>query len=161
QGEWRHRLENGQYTVRMAAIEQLDKDFFLRNGGPATPGYRDFRGSFESNGKFNLSTNWVWGWDALLVTDPTFFQDYKISTLQSQRNPDPVGAGLTEGISQLYLTGRGERSYFDVRTMYFYGFSEQDLQNQIPVVLPVLDYSKVIDQPVFGGELGYKVNFTG
>jgi hypothetical protein len=26
-------------------------------------------------------------------------------------------------LSQLYLAGRGDRSYFDARTMYFYGLS--------------------------------------
>jgi len=159
QAEWRHRLESGSYTVRAAGIWQLDKNYFLRSDGPPTPGYREFRGSFETTGKFNLSPNWVWGWDAIAVTDATFLQDYRIRSLQA-RNPDPLGVGLNEGISQLYLSGRGERSYFDVRTMYFYGFSEADVQRQIPIVHPVLDYSKVLDQPVFGGELGYKLNFT-
>jgi len=161
QAEWRHRLESGSYTIRAAGIWQLDKDVFIRNGGsPATPGYRNFRGSFETTGKFNLTPNWTWGWDGFLVSDSTFVQDYKIRSLQASRNPDPFGAGLTEGISQLYLNGRGERSFFDVRSIYFYGFSESDSQKQIPVVHPVLDYSKVLDQPVFGGELGYKINFT-
>jgi LPS-assembly protein len=66
----------------------------------------------------------------------------------------------TEGISQLYLSGRGDRSYFDARSIYFYGFSESDQQGQIPVVHPVADYAYTFGQPVLGGELGYKVNLT-
>ena len=120
-----------------------------------TPGFRDFRGTSRSTGKFNLSSNWTWGWDAIAVSDATFLSDYKIQSLQA-RNPDPFGAALTEGISQLWLTGRGERSYFEARSMYFNGFSTSDVQGQLPDVLPVIDYNKVFDQRVFGGEVAFK-----
>jgi LPS-assembly protein len=85
-----------------------------------------------------------------LISDATFFQDYHISSLQ-MRNPDPFGAALTEGTSQLWLAGRGERSYFDARTMYFKGFSTSDVQGELPVILPVIDYNRVFDQKVLGG----------
>ena len=157
-GEWRQRLVNGAYSIRAGGLYQLDKDYFLRSGGPATPGYRDWRGSIESSGQFALSDKWVWGWDGVLPSDPTYFQDYGLSTYQ--RNLDPLRTGLSEGISQLYVAGRGDRSYLDARTMYFYGFSEADVQKQIPVIHPVVDYSYTFGSPVFGGELGYKVNLT-
>ena len=53
----------------------------------------------------------------------------------------------TEGMSQLYLAGRGDRSYFDARTMYFYGFSPSDVQGELPIVHPVIDYDYVFEQP--------------
>lgn len=158
QGEWRQRLESGSYTIRGAGIYQLDRDYFIKNGAP-TSGWRDWRGSIESQGRFVPADNWAWGWDAVAVTDPTFFQNYRIRSLQ-QRSGDLTGFGLTEGVSQLFLSGRGERSYFDVRTMHYSGFSEADIQSQLPVVHPVLDYSRTLDVPVWGGELGYSVNIT-
>jgi LPS-assembly protein len=157
QAEFRHRLEDGQYTIRGSGIWQLDKDYF--GGANPTPGFRDFRGSIESSGKFNLTSNWSWGWDAIAVTDATYLSDYKIASLQA-KSPDPFGAALTEGTSQLWLTGRGERSFFDARTMYFKGFSTADVQGELPVILPVIDYNKVFDQRVFGGEVSFKSNFT-
>jgi LPS-assembly protein len=157
QGEFRHRLEDGFYTIRAAGIWQLDKNYF--GGASPTPGFRDFRGDIESTGKFNLSSNWTWGWDAIAVTDATFLSDYKVVSLQA-RNPDPFGAALTEGVSQLWLTGRGERSYFEARTQHFYGFSTADVQGQLPIILPVIDYNKTFDQRVFGGEVAIKTNFT-
>ncbi len=157
QAEFRHRLEDGSYSIRAAGIDQLDKNYF--GGANPTPGFRNFRGSFETEGKFNLTSNWTWGWDTLLVTDQTFFQDYKLSTLQA-RNPDPFGVALTDGVSQLWLTGRGADSYFEARSMYFYGFSTSDVQSQLPVIAPVIDYSKVFDQPVFGGKVTFTSNFT-
>jgi LPS-assembly protein len=156
QGEFRHRLEDGQYTIRAAGIWQLDKNYFIDS---SNPGFRDFRGEIESTGKFNLSSNWAWGWDAIAVSDATFLSDYKIQSLQA-RNPDPFGAALTEGVTQLWLTGRGERSFFEARGMHFNGFSTADVQGQLPNVLPVIDYNRVFDQRVFGGEVAIKANLT-
>ena len=45
-------------------------------------------------------------------------------------------------------------------SIYYYGFSELDVQSQIPIIHPVLDYSNVLAQPIFDGELSYKVNLT-
>ena len=158
-GEWRQRLIDGAYSIRASGIYQLDKDQFLRDDGqPPTPGYRDFRGALETTGQFALTDRWVWGWDGILPTDKTFFQDYHLRTYQ--RGTNWLQTGFTEGVSQLYLTGRGDRSYFDIRTIYYYGFSESDIQGQIPVIHPVLDYSYIFNNPVFGGELGYRTNLT-
>jgi LPS-assembly protein len=157
-GEWRQRLENGSYMIRGAGIYQLDPQAFVRSDGTSTPGNRTFRGTIESAGQFALTNRWVWGWDAVVPTDPTFYQDYGLATYQ--RNSNFMRWGETEGISQLYLTGRGDRSYFDVRGIYYYGFSEADIQKLMPVIHPVLDYNYVFGQPVFGGELGYRVNLT-
>ena len=158
QGEFRQRLDNGSYTIRASGIDQLDKDFFNNNGNPS-PGFRDFRGSFETSGKFDLTANWAWGWDAIAVTDATYLSDYNITTLQA-RNPDPFGAALTQGTSQLWLTGRGERSYFDARTLHYQGFTTADVQGELPNVLPVIDYNRVFDQKVLGGEVSFTSNFT-
>jgi LPS-assembly protein len=159
QGEFRQRLINGAYSIRGAGLNQADKNYFQRSDGTSTPGYRDWRGEVESSGQFALTNKWVWGWDALMVSDKTFLQDYN-PRLSRYRVSDPLQTGVTEGVSQLYLTGKGNRSYFDARTIYYLGFSESDSQNQIPVVHPVIDYNYTFDHPVIGGELGYKFNFT-
>ena len=64
----------------------------------------------------------------------------------------------TEAVSELYLTGVGNRSYFDARAIYFLSLSGN--QSQVPVVAPVIDYSNVINHSVLGGEFSYKTNFT-
>lgn len=159
QGEFRQRLINGAYMIRAAGIDQLDKNYFIRDDGTTTPGYRDWRGSVESSGQFSLNDKWVWGWDALMLSDKTFLQDYN-PNLSRYRVTDPLQSSASEGVSQLYLTGRGNRSYFDARSIYYLGFSEADSQSQIPVIHPVIDYNYTFDHPVLGGELGYKINFT-
>jgi LPS-assembly protein len=156
--EWRQRLESGAYMIRLNGIYQLNKDVFLRDVGPPTPGYRDFRGSIETAGQFSLSDKWTWGWDGILPSDATFYQDYGLGTYQ--RNTNFLRWAPTEGISQLYLAGRGDRSYFDARAIYYYGFSEADVQSQIPIIHPVVDHVYVFGQSVFGGELSYRSNLT-
>jgi LPS-assembly protein len=157
QGEWRQRLLNGAYSIRGTGIFQLDKNVFL-NGGYPTPGYRDWRGSLESSGQFNLSEKWVWGWDGTWLSDKTYFQDYKLQQAVAANNfmrltPDAA-------TSQVYVAGRGDRSYFDIRTLYFYGFSLSDEQKQIPVVHPVLDHDYTFKYPVLAGELATRSNFV-
>jgi len=151
QGEFRQRLQDGAYQVRAYGIDQLDPNAF-----GAQPGNRQFRGGVDTRGQFAINDKWVWGWDGVLLSDSAFFSDYKLSQYK-----DVFSSFLslpTEALSQLYLTGVGNRSFFDARTMYFLSFSGN--QQQVPVVHPVVDYSNVINSPIFGGEVSYKTNFT-
>ena len=109
-----------------------------------TPGYRDWRGSIETAGQFNLADKWVWGWDGTLLSDKNYLYDYGMLTNVQTSNLLDVRSRPTTRLSQLYLAGRGDRSYFDARTMYFYGFSTVDMQSQIPVIHPVIDYDYVV-----------------
>jgi LPS-assembly protein len=154
--EWRQRLLTGSYTIRATGIFQLDPKAFADNGD--VPGNRNFRGSLESAGQFRLSEKWIYGWDGTLLTDKSYFQDYGLfraiqSANQLRLTPDYV-------LSQAYLSGRGDRSFFDMRAMYFYGFASEDDQRRLPVVHPVMDHSYTFDQPVLGGELSSRSNLT-
>ena len=161
QGEYRQRLVNGAFSVRAVGVYQLDKSAFLRADNTPTPGYQTARGSVETSGQFALNSKWVWGWDGVLPSDKTFYQDYNLWTYrQLQQAQSPFKNGATEGISQFYIAGRGDRSYFDTRSVYFYGFSEADSQRQLPVIYPVMDYTYTFGSPILGGELKYNVNLT-
>ena len=156
QGEFRHRLMNGAYSIRASGIKQADKDYF---GGPGVPGYRDYRGSLESSGQFALNAKWVWGWDAVALSDKSYLLDYR-PHLSAYNTSDPLQNPGSEGISQLYLIGRGDRSYFDARSIYYLGFSSADVQGEIPVIHPVIDYTYTFNHPIMGGELSYNFNFV-
>ena len=151
QGEFRQRLLNGAYQIRAYGIYQLDPGAFA-----GQPGDRNFRGGVETKGQFALNDKWVWGWDGVLLSDYYFMSDYRLSQYK-----DPLNSFLslpTEAISQLYLTGVGNRSFFDARTIYYLSFS--GFQDKVPVIHPVIDYSNVINSPILGGEFSYKTNFT-
>ena len=151
QGEFRQRLINGAYQIRAYGIDQLDRGAFA-----GQPGDRQFRGGVETKGQFALNDKWSWGWDGVLLSDYYFMSDYRLAQYK-----DPLNSFLslpTEAISQLYLTGVGNRSFFDARTIYYLSFSGN--QNLVPIVHPVIDYANVINSPIFGGEFSYKTNFT-
>jgi len=159
EAEWRHRLLNGAYWIRAAGIFQADPGYFADRDGPNSPTANSFRGAVETAGQSALTDKWVWGWTGLLITDTQFLNDYRLTRFIGAYDPFHTGV-VSEGVSQLYLSGAGERSYFDVRSIYYYGFSELDTQAQIPIIHPVFDYSNVLPQQVAGGELSYKFNVT-
>jgi LPS-assembly protein len=150
-GEFRQRLMDGAYSIRAYGINQQDPKAYA-----GQPGEKDFRGGVESKGQFAINDKWIWGWDAVALSDYTFLQDYRLSLYK-----DPYASFLnlpTEAISQLYLTGVGNRSFFDARTIYYLSYSGS--QSEVPVVLPVIDYANVINRNILGGEFSYKTNFT-
>ena len=156
QAEWRHRLLNGAYSIQASGIFQLDKQALLSAGD--IPGYRDFRGSIESRGQFRITDKWVYGWDGTLVTDRAYFQDYGLHRMLQAGNL--LGSTPDNIVSQAYVEGRGERSFFNARAMYFYGFSSVDSQKQIPIIHPIVDHDYTFNRPVFGGEVSVRSNLT-
>jgi LPS-assembly protein len=154
QAEFRQRLMDGAYQIHAYGINQLDPSKLV-----GQPGDREFRGAIDTKGQFALNEKWVWGWDGVWLSDRAFFSDYRLAQYR-----DSMGTFLspsTEAISQLYLTGIGNRSFFDARTMYYYALSGTDVgQQQIPIVHPVIDYSNVLNHSVLGGEFSYLTNFT-
>ena len=157
QVEWRQRLINGSYNIRATGIDQADPGAF-----PAEPygtGDRRLRGSVDSTGKFYINDRWQYGWDISLFSDKYFFQDYKI------RSDSLSTDYIKESISTAYLTGQGDRSFFDLRGYVIKGLSEYDFNRQQPRVLPVTDYNKTI--PIapdtsygVGGEVKIDANLT-
>ena len=156
-GEFRHRLVNGAYSVRAAGIFQQDRGAFPHRSGKEGDdprfvigaGDETFRGVVETDGLFAINERWSFGWDITAVTDKWVLDDYNL-----------WDGNRKEAISTVHLTGLGDRSYFDLRGYYFMGLNADDRQKELPTVLPQLDYSKILDGPVLGGELGFNVNLT-
>ena len=155
--EWRHRLVNGAYNVRVSGIFQNDPSVFL--AAPSGPGSKSFRGMAASAGQFLLNDKWKAGWDGTYLSDKWYLKDYHLPVASLSSNY------FAESTSTLYLTGQGERSFFDLRSYYFQTLSSYDLQKQQPVVAPVFDYNKTVNlSPArtagIGGELEIDANFA-
>ncbi|WP_051953163.1 LPS-assembly protein LptD [Methylocapsa aurea] len=135
--EWRQRLESGEYYIRANGIAQQNRSYFP--DPPYGAGDHTFRGSFESKGKVYIADQWKFGWEFTLLSDKFFLNDYHIpsQTLSSHY--------FSETTSSIYLTGQGDRGYFDLHGYYFQGLSTRDYQPQQPLAHPVWDYNKTFD----------------
>ena len=158
EAEWRQRFNNGEYSVKIAGIQQRDPDAFIDSAGRnvdsgTASDPNKFRGMMGTQGQFAINPRWNFGWDVLVQTDKNFSNTYNIDKYSSSVHQSTV-----------YLTGLNGRNYFDVRAMHF-DVQEDTLDSNIaarskqqPWVLPSLDYAYIPDVSVAGGQLSFNVN---
>jgi LPS-assembly protein len=145
QGDWRHKLANGEYTINMTAIDQTKV---------SPDGQTDWRGSVQTVGQFSLSSWWRFGWNVTVDSDASFRNFYQL---------DPILQ--IDRVNTVYLQGMSDRNYFSAKAYQFGGLL---LNNNAPLpeswVLPVIDYKYIVGTPVLGGELsltGHARSMTG
>lgn len=144
--EFRQATENGYYTIQGAGISQNEPDAF----DVGTPDFgEDTRGMIGTTGQFALSEDWTFGWDILAQTDQNFSNTYDIENFNQ-----------TYHTSEIYLTGLGDRSFFDLRAQRFDNQSDDPIAQDVqPDVFPSLDYERIEEGP-YGGEVEIDVNAT-
>ena len=140
---WRQHLGTGIYDIRVSGISQKDRSAFA-----GTSGDEQLRGAIDSHGLFNLSKQWKFGWDVSLLSDKRFERDYELTSDSESKR------------STIYLTGQGERNYFDARANYYNIMTDSLSQSQQAVVHPSVDYSAYSKTPILGGEGRLQINST-
>jgi LPS-assembly protein len=148
QGDWRHRLENGQYYIKLAGIDQDADD--LPSAITDRDQYEGWRGSIVTKGLFSLSSWWKFGWDVTLESDETFRRFYKLDNIL-----------LTDRVNKVFLNGLSDRNYFGMELYHFGGlmFNDTDGFGQSEsYAYPIVDYNYVFADPIFGGELTWNTN---
>ncbi|MBN9352895.1 MAG: LPS-assembly protein LptD [Hyphomicrobium denitrificans] len=149
QAEWRHRLANGQYNVKLAGIDQNYRDL-PPDGSPDNIGLKSYdglRGSVETHGVFALSSWWKFGWDVTAETDDQFRRFYKLDSVL-----------VTDRVNQIYLTGQSDRNYFNATLYQFQGLLSTDTPLTEGYTHPIINYNYVFADPVLGGELKWNTN---
>jgi len=145
QGDWRQKLANGAYDVKLAGIDQ---DCSNLSGGCAdNEGLDGWRGSIETHGSFSLSSWWSYGWNAVVESDDTFRRFYKLDSVL-----------LTDRVNDAYLVGLSDRSYLGARLYHFGGLNFDDTAQAESYVHPIIDHNYVFTDPVLGGELSWDSN---
>ena len=145
QGEFRHRLADGTYVVRIAGIDQDVGDLPATFKNRADLG--GWRGSVETKGQFSLGSWWKLGWDATLESDDSFRRFYKLDNIL-----------LTDRVNQIYVIGQSERNYFGAHLYHFGGLLLDDTKQAESFTHPIIDYNYVFADPVLGGELKWDTN---
>jgi LPS-assembly protein len=148
QTEWRQKLWNGAYEVKLAGAYNNSADDFF--------GDRNWRGSVATKGDFELNRSWHVGWNAIIESDDTFRRFYGIDSIYA-----------TERISSIYLTGMADRNYFNIAIARYgnltgsnvFDFQTGTFNKAVTATAyPTLDYNYIHNKPVFGGELRFDVN---
>lgn len=152
EAEWRHRLDNGEYNIRVTGLYQQDPGLFP--SAPYGAGDRRWRGSLESTGQFYINDKWKYGWDITAVSDQFYLNDYKI------KNEDPSRYYFQDIVSSVYLRGQADRGFFDLSVYHFEGTTDSTDQRTEPPAVPVLDYNRTFAiSPESSGGIGGEVKF--
>jgi LPS-assembly protein len=152
---WRHRLEYGEYSVRVSGIDEMRPSEF--QAAPFGAGNHAWRGSLETEGRFYLNENWKYGWDLTFLTDRFYLNDYRLTSF------DPTKYYFQDVVSTAYLRGQEGRGFFDLSGYHFQTTTAYVDQRQDPNALPVLDYNRTFAvDPArssgIGGELTVDLN---
>jgi LPS-assembly protein len=153
-GEWRQRTANGQYSIIASGIDQLDPSAF----DLGSPSRRTMRGGIRTTGTEYLNNDWTLGWDGTLSTDRLFTRDYSV-----------LNQDTSVTTSNIHLTGIGDRNYFNAEADYFQLITDPSStslvgkpwlydQNRQAWAAPVIDYNRIGDNQIFGGEVTYTSN---
>ena len=140
QGDYRHRLATGQFTVNFAAIDDETGPGFNSDLG-------NWRGSLQTKGLFSLGSWWKYGWDITLESDESFRRTYKL---------DPIFQ--TDRVNVAFLQGLSGRNYFGMNFYHFGGLLLDDTNLASSFVHPVIDYNYIWGSPVLGGELSFNMH---
>jgi LPS-assembly protein len=149
EADWRQKLWNGAYEVKLyGSYDQESSDFLNK---------RNYRGSAETKGEFELNKYWRFGWNGIVESDETFRRFYNIDSIYDYQR-----------VSSVYLRGMGDTTYFNMAVARYgnlLGTQNFDWQSQTyttqtvtTTAYPVIDYNYVHNKPVLGGEFSFDVN---
>ncbi|HTN15065.1 MAG TPA: LPS assembly protein LptD [Sphingomonadaceae bacterium] len=106
---------------------------------------QDWRGYFFGNGRFQLSPEWSVTASARVASDRTFLRRYDISRddrLRSTFNVERID----------------DNSYLTIQGWATQTLRSGDSQGQVPIVLPMIDYRRRLNDPVLGGKIQLQLN---
>jgi LPS-assembly protein len=105
----------------------------------------DFRGYVEANGKFQLDPYWSITGSLRAASDKTVTRRYDISRDDVLRN-------------FIEAERIDSNSYISIAAWAFQGLRVDDVQKQIPIVLPAIDARFLIDDHLLGGKVQLQAN---
>ena len=96
--------------------------------------------SLFGSGRIPISDTWRAGFDVQLTSDDTFLQRYELS----------IADRLTTNLYADNIIGRNRLA---IDTYFFQSLRTQDVPGQIPLALPLIQYTYIPDSKVVGGRL--------
>ena len=104
------------------------------------------RGHVDAMARFDIDEQWRWGSKINLASDDTYLARFGF----------PGNDTLT---SRVYIERFGSRDYAAAEGIYFQGLRDDDRQEEIPLVLPKVDYNFVSEPGKYGAYSTFDANF--
>lgn len=139
EAKYRALTKNGAYQVTAFAT------YGSRLAANSTNSQRRFRGYLDASGRFQLDPDWSITGAIRRVTDRTFLRRYDLSyddRLRSTINVERIDPA----------------SYFSLQGWSVQTLRANDVQGQIPVALPSVDYRRRLADPLAGGTIELQLN---
>ncbi len=139
--EYRRETKNGSYTLdgSVLLIDGLDNNAF--------------RSSLKGEGRFRLRNNFDWGFKVDIASDRTYRAQYGFQDTNSVTAQDRL-------VSELYLERNTTNSFFNISTASIQSLRTNEIDAQIPLVLPEVYWRNISEAPYFGGKLALEANST-
>lgn len=138
---YRHLTSFGAYQLTAYGTEGRR----LSTIDPNLPAQSDFRGYLEGSGRFQINRRWSVTPSVRVVTDRTFLRRYDISRDDRLRSVADV-----ERVTR--------SSYLSISGWAFQTLRSQDVQGQIPIALPAVDWRKRLRENMVGGQVEFQLN---
>jgi len=136
-GQYRRRVENGQFSIAgSATVGDIDS---TDSNGVTTTESDQLRGHVFAQGQFDITDNWRAGFDINRASDIDYLRLYGF--------PNNFARSLD---STVYAEGFDGRSYASAQAYAFQGLRSSDIQDQTPIVAPLINYS-LVSEPGRGG----------
>ena len=152
--EWRHQLENGSYSIKVAGISQQDPTAFRLNSSDASV---TDRGMIGTKGSFKINPRWSFGWNVLAQSDNNFSRTYRIKNFTASQITNEV---FLEGVHDRSFFNLSAKQYLIQNSSLINTGNAFQFESEQPTVRPVLDYNYVTTDGFTGGELSLDVNVT-
>jgi LPS-assembly protein len=136
--DWRRRFFSGFIDAESSFTYEQD---FNSDGDKFDD--KEWRGHLYAVGRFDINQDWQWGFGIERQTDDLYDQRYDIDGEDDLRGL--IASQPRQLLSQLYVTGQTPDFYFETGAYAFQGLRANDIETQIPEVLPSVYTQKVFD----------------
>ncbi len=132
-GEYRQIFRDGRIDLRgsLGVSDRTETDGTIDEDA--------LRGHIDSTARFDINKAWRWGVDAQRATDDTYLRVYNFSS-------EPT---LT---SRAFVEGLNGRNYLAVNNYLYQGLRSTDINDELPIIFPLAEYSYMSDPGIAGGK---------
>jgi LPS-assembly protein len=132
QTEYRQRWDNGGLW--------LQNTVGFDPGAEGKPGRSEWNSSLMGSGRFQMSKTWRSGFDVQLTSNDTYLQRYELSFLD-------------RFTSNAFAESIRDRNRLSFDGWFFQSVRAADVPGQIPVALPLVEYTHIPEDKILSGRL--------